>query len=82
MVKGMRKSIKVLFVLLLISNLSIPIGRSEEQYNHIWTTESPVIKGNREYGYQVKIDGDYINHEIDEKTKCKGYEQLRVRARR
>jgi len=25
---------------------------------------------------------DYIDHEIDEKTKCKGYEQLRVRAHR
>jgi hypothetical protein len=55
----MRKSI-VLFVLLFISSLTLPIGSCEEQYNHIWTAESPIIRSNSWFGYQLAIDGEYI----------------------
>lgn len=60
MVKLMRKSIKLLFVLLFISSLVIPVGKGEEEYNHIWTAESPIIESNSWYGYRLAIDGEYI----------------------
>ena len=60
MVKWMSKSIKVLFVLLFISSLVIPVGSCEDQYNHIWTAESPIPKSNGMFGYQLAIDGEYI----------------------
>ena len=56
----MRKSIKALFVLLFISSLVISVGRGEEQYNHIWTAESPVIESNSWFGALLAIDGEYI----------------------
>ena len=56
----MRKSIKVFIVLLFISSLVIPVGSGEEQYNHIWTVESPIIESGNWFGYQLTIDGEYI----------------------
>ena len=56
----MRKSIKVLFVLLFVSSLTILSGSCEEQYNHIWTAESPITKANSWFGYKIEIDGEYI----------------------
>ena len=54
------RSIKMLFVLLFISSLASQVGRGEEQYNHIWTAESPIIKSNSWFGYQLAIDGEHI----------------------
>ncbi len=60
MVKWMSKSIKVLFVLLFISSIVIPVGKGEDQYNHIWTAEPPVPESGSWFGYQLAIDGEYI----------------------
>ncbi len=60
MVKWMSKSIKVLFVLLFISSLAIPVGKGEDQYNHIWSVESPSPESGSWFGYQLAIDGEYI----------------------
>jgi hypothetical protein len=60
MVKWMSKSIKVVFVLLFISSIVIPVGKGEEQYNHIWTAESPDIASSSWFGYKIEIDGEYI----------------------
>ncbi len=56
----MSKSIKVLFVLLFISSLTTQIVICEDQYNHIWTGESPIPKSTSWFGYQLVIDGEYI----------------------
>jgi len=56
----MRKIVKVLFVLLFISSLTSLVARCEDQYNHIWTAESPIRKSNSWFGYQLAIDGEYI----------------------
>ena len=42
----MRKRFKVLFVVLFISSLTGQVVDAEEQYNHIWTAESPNIESN------------------------------------
>ncbi len=60
MVRWMSKSIKVLFVLLFISSLVIPVGKGEDQFNHIWTAESPIIRSNSWFGSYLVIDGEYI----------------------
>ena len=56
----MRKRFKVLFVLLFISSLTGQVVDAEDQYTHIWTAESSIIKIGSEFGYQLTIDGDYI----------------------
>lgn len=56
----MRNSIKLLFVLLFVNSLVIPIGSCEDQFNFVWSIESPVPESNSRYGYQVEIDGDYV----------------------
>jgi len=60
MVIGVKRSIKVLFVLLFISSLTIQVASCEEQYNHIWTAESPIPKSSSWFGYQLAIDGENI----------------------
>lgn len=56
----MRKSIKLLLILLITSNLLVPFGCCEEQFNHIWTAESQKIESGIWFGYQLAIEGDYI----------------------
>jgi hypothetical protein len=60
MVMGVKRGIKVLFILLFISSLTILSGSCEDQYNHIWTAESPISKSNSWFGYKIEIDGEYI----------------------
>ena len=55
-----RKSIKVLLVLLFISSLLIPAGKAEEQYNHILTIDPEVPEGSLWFGYKIEIVGDKI----------------------
>ena len=56
----MKKSIKLLLILLITSNRLIPFGCCEEQYNHVWTAESPIIESDSWFGYQLQIDGEYV----------------------
>ena len=56
----MRKIIKLLFVLLFISSLTSLVARCEDQYNNIWTAESPKRTSNSWFGYKIEIDGEYI----------------------
>ena len=56
----MKNKIKVIFVLLVISSLTSQIVDAEEQYNNVWTAESPIIKSNIWFGWELTIDGEYI----------------------
>ena len=60
MVKWMRKIVKVLFVLLFISSLTTVVASCEEQYNHIWSVESPDPQSGIWFGYQIAISEDRI----------------------
>ena len=56
----MRKIVKVLFVLLFISSLTTVVASCEEQYNHIWSAESPDPQSGLWFGYQIAISEDRI----------------------